>query len=82
MPQLTDNTLFTPLESTNNPALFRVLRQLDSSTYELYSFNNAVQIAYFTHEQMAYIVKGSELDLIEQTTSARDALDQWLQSVN
>ncbi|MEM8612773.1 MAG: hypothetical protein AAGF93_12210 [Cyanobacteria bacterium P01_H01_bin.105] len=82
MTQLVDNTLFTSIENTNNPALFRVLRQLDSSTYELYSFNNAVQIAYFTYEKMAYVVKGSELELIEQASSARNALDQWLQSVN
>ncbi|MEM0978881.1 MAG: hypothetical protein AAGH78_01270 [Cyanobacteria bacterium P01_H01_bin.58] len=82
MPQLTDNTLFTSIEGTNNPALFRVLRQLDSGTYELYSFNKVVQIAYFTYEKMAYVVKGSELELIEQASSARDALDQWLKSVN
>ncbi|MEL6229584.1 MAG: hypothetical protein AAFR24_06705 [Cyanobacteria bacterium J06627_3] len=75
--QLNDDQL-VEIQHSKNPALFRVLRQLDSSTYELYNYGGRIEVAYFIHEQMGYAVLGDNLGLIEEASSAMNVLEQWL----
>ena len=80
--QSIDETLFREITETQNAALTRVLRHLKRESYKLYGYADSVEVAYFPAEQMAYIVDGSELELLEHASSAKDALNQWLQDVD